>query len=141
MHIKHQKTKEVGRCLASRWLKQTVINVFFFFRIRLLGAVCRDAALIRGTEPPQPGHVHEPPPPKITRGAGWEEMLLNRCTVPELDRGGRALTFRSNGLRPGSPLLLTLDSLPLWCERAHESNKHCAEGRGWRIRRLGDYQT
>lgn len=29
MHIKHQKTEEVGRCLASLWLKQTVNNVFF----------------------------------------------------------------------------------------------------------------
>lgn len=36
MHIKHQKTEEVGRCLASLWLKQTVNNVFF----RLLGVVC-----------------------------------------------------------------------------------------------------
>lgn len=68
MHIKHQKTEEVGRCLASLWLKLTVNNVFF----RLLGAVCREAVLAQGARPSQPGHVHEPPP-KST----WEEMLLN----------------------------------------------------------------
>lgn len=36
MHIKHQKTKEVGRCLASLWLKRTVNNVF----LGCLGVVC-----------------------------------------------------------------------------------------------------
>lgn len=84
MHIKHQKTEEVGRCLASLWLKQTVNNVSF----RLLGVVvCCEAVLAQGARPSQPDHVHEPPP----KSTG-EEKLLNWCIVPELDPGGDELS-------------------------------------------------
>lgn len=143
MHIKHQKTEEVGRCPASLWLKRTV-NVFFLF-LGLLGA-----ALLRGCA----GSGRE----AITAGAGGVGGARGpRSRAAAQKRRGRRrfrkkkYQRRTTPRRASSPalehlpsvlwapqLLLIPDPLPpLASARAPRLFKTPWEGRGWRIGRLG----
>lgn len=151
MHIKHQKTEELGCCGVSQWLKHTVYIVFrflfcffffFFFVVVVRSYVSRGCAG-SGREAITAGPRSRAAAQKAQGGRKRRRRFENQCTVPELDtRRGEPSPLWSSRLRlgPGCALPDPPASSPTSSESAlapRSGKRFWVNGRGWRIRRLG----